>query len=55
MADRGALRKIGLGFLGITVSVMLMAAVMVKSHLDGRLSLQDDASPSAASALIKAQ
>jgi len=54
MADRGALRKIGLGFLGITVSVMLMAAVMVKSHLDGRLSLQDDAS-SAALALTNAR
>jgi len=43
MADRGALRKIGLGFLAITASVMLMAATVVKSHIDGRSGLQGDA------------
>jgi hypothetical protein len=52
MADRGALRKIGLGFLGLTVSVMLMAAMMVKSHMDGHSGVQGDAPPSTTLALV---
>jgi len=34
MADKIALRRIGLGFLTITTSVMLMAALVVESHVD---------------------
>lgn len=40
MADRIALGKVGLTFLAITAAVMLMAAFVVKSHLDGRMTLE---------------
>jgi hypothetical protein len=43
MADRIALRKIGFVFFAITTSVMLIATVVVKSHLHGRLSIEDSA------------
>ena len=49
MADRIALRKIGLGFLAITTSVMLMAALAVASYVDGDASPQFGARTSAAS------
>ena len=55
MADRGALRKIGLGFLAITTSVMFMAAVVVKNYTQGRLSIEADAPYGIASALIAAR
>jgi hypothetical protein len=40
MADTVALRKIGFGFFAIATSVILMTAVVVKSHMDGRLSIE---------------
>ena len=55
MADRGALRKIGLGFLAITTSVMFMAAVVVKNYSQGRLSIEGDVPYGTASALIAAR
>ena len=39
MADRAVLGILGIAFGGITLAVMLMAAVVVKGHIDGRLSL----------------
>jgi len=35
MADGIALRRLGVAFLAITVSIMLMAGVVVKKHMDG--------------------
>lgn len=39
MADRRSLGIVGFFFGGVTVVVMLTAAIVVKSHVDGRLSL----------------
>ena len=39
MADQIALKTLGLSFGAVTVAVMLIAAFVVKSHLDGRMSL----------------
>lgn len=36
MADRRSLGIVGLVFGGVTVAVMLIAAMVVKSHVDGR-------------------
>ena len=36
MADGIALRRLGVAFLAITVSIMLMAGVVVKNHMDRR-------------------
>ena len=49
MADRIALRKIGFGFLAITTSVMLMAALAVAGYVDGDTSPRFEARTSAAS------
>jgi hypothetical protein len=40
VADRIALRKIGLGFFAITASVILITVVVIKSHIDARLSIE---------------
>jgi hypothetical protein len=50
MADRSALGKLGWAFGAVTAAVMLMAAVVVTGHLDGRLS-DDGARPFAAAAV----
>ena len=39
MADRRSLGLVGFFFCGVTAAVMLIAAVVVKNHVDGRLSL----------------
>jgi len=39
MADRRSLGFVGFLFGGVTVAVMLIAAVAVKNHMDGRLTL----------------
>jgi hypothetical protein len=52
MADSGALRKIGLGLLAITTSVMFMAAVVVKNYNQERLSIEGDVPYGTASALV---
>lgn len=39
MADRRSLGLVGFMFGGVTIAVMLIAAVVVKNHLDGRLTL----------------
>ena len=39
MADRRSLGIVGFCFCGVTAAVMLIAAVVVKNHVDGRLSL----------------
>ena len=45
MADSKSLGILGFGFGGITVAIMLMAAVVVKGHVDGRLSLDNASGP----------
>ena len=40
MADRSSLGFVGLIFGGVTVAVMLMAATVVFSHLDGHFALE---------------
>jgi hypothetical protein len=50
MADRSALGKLGWAFGAVTAAVMLMAAVVVMDHLDGRVS-NDGAGPFAAAAV----
>ncbi len=45
MADRRSLGIVGFFFGGVTLAVMLVAAVMVKSHVDGRLSLDSGRLP----------
>ncbi len=41
MADKTSLGFLGIAFGSVTVAVMLIAAVVVKSHVDGRLSLDN--------------
>jgi hypothetical protein len=41
MADRNGLGILGLAFGGVTAAVLLIAAFVVSSHLDGRLALDD--------------
>ena len=36
MVDRSALKRIGLSFGGVTVTVTLIAAAVVKQHTDGQ-------------------
>jgi len=43
MADRKGLQRIGMMFGGTTLAVMLIAAVVVSAHVEGRLAL--DARP----------
>ena len=45
MADRPSLGIVGWVFGGITAAVMLVAVMVVKHHVDGRLTL-DQARPS---------
>jgi hypothetical protein len=53
MADRSALGKLGWAFGAVTAAVMLMAAVAVMGHLDGRSSEAGDR-PFAAAAVSAA-
>jgi hypothetical protein len=39
MADRRSLGILGFMFCGVTAAVMLIAVMVVKNHVDGRLSL----------------
>ena len=39
MADRRSLGLVGFFLGGVTAAVMLIAVMMVKNHVDGRLSL----------------
>ena len=39
MADRRSLGMVGFFFGAVTAAVMLTAVIVVKSHVDGRLSL----------------
>jgi hypothetical protein len=50
MADRRSLGWVGLIFAAVTAAVMLGSMVVVKAHIDGRLSLEDR-QPFAASAV----
>ena len=50
MADRSALGKLGWAFGAVTAAVMLMAAVVVMTHLDGGRN-DDGARPFAAAAV----
>jgi len=49
MADRRSLGFVGFFFAGVTAVVMLTAAVVVKNHIDGRLSLDGARMPVVAS------
>ena len=49
MADRKSLGILGFMFGGVTAAVMLIAVVVVKNHIDGRLTL-DAKAPVMASA-----
>jgi hypothetical protein len=39
MADRKSLGMLGFMFCGVTAAVMLIAVLVVKSHINGRLTL----------------
>lgn len=39
MADRRSLGILGLVFGGVTAAVMLIAVMVVKNHMDGRVTL----------------
>lgn len=39
MADRKSLGILGFMFCGVTAAVMLIAALVVKNHVDGRMTL----------------
>ena len=45
MADRRSLGILGFVFGGVTVAVMLIAVVVVKNHIDGRLTLDAGRAP----------
>jgi hypothetical protein len=49
MADRRSLGLVGFFFCGVTAAVMLIAAMVVKNHIDGRLSLDGARMPVVAS------
>lgn len=40
MADRRSLGIVGLVFGGVTAAVMMIAVMVVKNHVDGRLTLE---------------
>lgn len=42
MADRIALGRLGLTFGAVTGAVMLIAFIVAKAHMDGRLSLDGE-------------
>jgi hypothetical protein len=50
MADRTALGILGYGLGGITIAVMLVAAIVVQAHVSGRLSLEGAKPPAISSA-----
>jgi hypothetical protein len=41
MADKSSLGRVGLFFGGVTFAVVLVAVMVVQSHLEGRLALDD--------------
>jgi hypothetical protein len=43
MADRNALKVVGLLFASVTLAVMLTTALVVKGHADGRYKLDNAA------------
>ena len=45
MADRRSLGILGLVFGGVTAAVMLIAVMVVKHHVDGRITLDDTRLP----------
>jgi len=45
MADRRSLGILGFVFGGVTAAVMLIAVVVVKNHIDGRLTLDPVRAP----------
>lgn len=49
MADRKSLGMLGIMFGGITATVMLIAVMVVKNHIDGRLTLDATKAPVMAS------
>ena len=51
MADRKSLGMLGLMFCGVTAAVMLIAVLVVKNHIDGRLTLDAAKAPFMASAV----
>lgn len=50
MADRRSLGILGICFGGVTAAVMLIAVMVVKNHVDGRLSLEGPRLPVIAAA-----
>ena len=50
MADRRSLGLVGFVFGGVTAAVMLVAIMVVKHHVDGRLSLDGARMPVIAAA-----
>jgi hypothetical protein len=49
MADRKSLGMLGFMFGGVTAAVMLIAVMVVKNHIDGRLTLDATPAPRMAS------
>ena len=49
MADRRSLGILGFFFGGVTAAVMLIAVMVVKNHVDGRLTLDAAKAPVMAS------
>jgi hypothetical protein len=49
MADRRSLGLVGFFLGGVTAAVMLIAVMVVKNHVDGRLSLDSARMPVVAS------
>jgi hypothetical protein len=45
MADRRSLGILGFVFGGVTAAVMLVAAIVVKNNIDGRLTLDAGRTP----------
>jgi hypothetical protein len=45
MADRRSLEILGFVFGGVTAAVMLIAVMVVKNHIDARLSLDVGRAP----------
>lgn len=45
MADRRSLGIVGFVFGGVTAAVMLIALMVVKHHVDGRLTLDGPRAP----------
>ena len=50
MADRKSLGMLGFMFGGVTAAVMLIAVMVVKNHIDARLTLDAAKAPVMASA-----